>query len=115
MGDKLSKRRLWVLALAGLVLLLLIFGGDIEEFIASDSCLDSGGRWLYAEERCDFGTQEDCRQAEGIWQSERQRCNVRPRSNSPLTKSRMHDSLPARFERGTCRWRWGVRQSVKVI
>ena len=34
---------------------------------------------------------------------------------SPLTKSRMHDSLPARFERGTCRWRWGVRQSVKVI
>ena len=34
---------------------------------------------------------------------------------SPLTKSRMHGSLPARFERGTCRWRWGVRQSVKVI
>ena len=34
---------------------------------------------------------------------------------SPLTKSRMHDSLAARFERGTCRWRWGVRQSVKVI
>lgn len=77
---RLSKARLWTLALAGLLLLLLVFGGDIEEFIASDSCLDSGGRWLYAEERCYFGTRKDCRQAEGLWHSETQRCNVWPRS-----------------------------------
>jgi hypothetical protein len=47
-----TLRVLWLLALLSSPLLCADWA---RQFLASDNCLDQGGAWDYANERCDFG------------------------------------------------------------
>ena len=51
-GDSVTRSRLILLALLA-VLAIAFLAGPIRRFVAQDSCLDLGGRWIYATESCE--------------------------------------------------------------
>ena len=50
----MKKRLLWIaIVTIGLVLVLIPLARWAQEFLASDNCLDRGGRWDYERHRCE--------------------------------------------------------------
>ncbi len=50
----LSRRPLWFLATALVVLIVYWTGARIHTFVRVDRCLDGGGRWLAESQSCEL-------------------------------------------------------------